>query len=145
MLRCIGSSLGRRSCFRFCHVLNEDIKGMLPEEEIKVREVNNLWLVTKAINSNLKYHPTHASEFSDMYTDTPNPYQAILSPSWKMKCLYLLMKNLRRTEVKLLALLIQVSRTDGNTTCTQEPSRQLIFTFSQGELDNHTPLASFQS
>lgn len=95
MLRCIGISLERSSCLHFCHVLNEDIKGMLPEEENKVREVNNLWLVTKAINSNLKYHPTHASEFSDMYTDTPNPYQAIMRPSWKMQCLYLTNENFK--------------------------------------------------
>ena len=65
--------------------------------------------------------------------------------AWSCSVSILLMKILRRTEVKLLALLIQVSRTDGNKTCTQEPSRQLIFTFSQDELDNHTPLASFQS
>ena len=65
--------------------------------------------------------------------------------AWRCSVSILLMKILRRTEVKLLALLIQVSRTDGNKTCTQEPSRQLIFTFSQDELDNHTPLASFQS
>lgn len=55
------------------------------------------------------------------------------------------MKILRTTQIKPLAPLTQVSRTDGNTTCTQESSGHLICTFSYHELDNHTPLAFFQN
>lgn len=76
-------------------------------------------------------------------------YPIHIKPLWgqdgRCSVSILLMEILKRTEAELLALLIQVSRTDGNTACTQEPSRQLIFAFSQSELDNHTPLVSFQS
>lgn len=55
------------------------------------------------------------------------------------------MQILRSTQVKPLALLAQVSRTDGNTICIPKSSGHLIFTFSHSELFSHTPLASFQN
>lgn len=45
-----GISFERGSCWQFCHVLNEDTKGLLPDEEIQAWGDNNPHQVTKAIN-----------------------------------------------------------------------------------------------
>lgn len=50
---CIGISLERSSCWHFCYVSNEDIKGMLPEGETEAGGDHNPCQVAKAVKSNL--------------------------------------------------------------------------------------------